>query len=186
MRAHAGSIVGRHSAAQPQGRRVTMQVADGVPAAEQARPGLPARAPIAPLAKHVTQGQMYIFSWGPRGYRNVHTDPDRAAASGLDRTLVQAQQQTCYVAEAMTRFFGPAWFTTGELDMRFISPAFAGDHLTVEGAVLGDIDTASGPGLELEVWVSRADGTTTAIGWARAALEPAAGQADEIHRKARM
>jgi hypothetical protein len=73
---------------------------------------------------------MCIFSWGARGYRNVHTDLESAAASGLDRTLMQAQQQTAFVTEAMTNFFGPPWLTTGDLDMRFVSPAFADDRLT--------------------------------------------------------
>jgi acyl dehydratase len=168
MRAHAGSVVGRRSAGAP-GRRVTMETCPA-PAVEKARRGLEPRTPIAPLRKHVTQGQMYIFSWGARGYRNVHTDPERAAASGLDRTIVQAQQQVSFVTESMTRFFGASWFTSGHLDMRFIAPAFADDHLTVEAAVLGEVQTAHGTGLELEVWVRRQDGTPTAIGWVSAAL----------------
>jgi acyl dehydratase len=175
MRAHAGSVVGRRSAGRPAGRRVTLEVAAGVAPAAQARRGIAPRTPIAPLTKHVTQGQMYIFSWGARGYRNVHTDAESAARSGLDRPLVQAQQQTSFVTEAMTRFFGPRFLTTGSLDLRFVSPAFEDDRLTVEGAVLGEVDTPHGPGLELEVWLRRADGTPTGLGWATAALEPVAG-----------
>ena len=171
MRAQAGAVVGRRSAGEPSGRRVTFEVADGLAPAERARAGLAARTPIAPLRKHVTQEQMCIFSWGARGYRNVHTDPQVAAEQGLDRTLVQAQQQTSFIAEAMTRFFGPAWLTSGELDLRFVSPAFGGDRLAVEGAVVGEVETEQGPGLEVEVWVKREDGTATGIGWARAALD---------------
>ncbi|WP_283135232.1 FAS1-like dehydratase domain-containing protein [Rhizohabitans arisaemae] len=170
MRAHAGSVVGRRSAAASTGRRVTGEVAAGTAPVDRARPGLAPRTPITPLAKHVTQEQMYVFSWGGRGYRNVHTDPGRAAESGLDATLVQAQQQTSFVTQAMTRFFGPSWLTSGELDMRFISPAFAGDHLTVGGAVLGEVRTPHGPGLELEVWIERPNGVKTGVGWAVAAL----------------
>jgi acyl dehydratase len=175
MRAHAGSVVGRRSAAKPSGGRVTLEVAAGVPAAKRARAGLAPRTPIASLTKHVTQGQMYIFSWGARGFRNVHTDPESAASSGLDRTLVQAQQQVSFVTEAMVRFFGPRWLTSGELDMRFVAPAFVDDRLTVEGAVLGEVETRHGPGLELEIWVRRQDGTPTGIGWSTAALESNAG-----------
>lgn len=170
MRAHAGSVVGRRSAAAPVGRRVTGEAAAGMPVAERANPVPPARSPIPSLVKHVTQEQMYVFSWGGRGFRNVHTDPRRAAESGLDTTLVQAQQQTSFVTEAMTHFFGPSWLITGELDLRFVSPAFASDWLTVTGAVLGEVETVHGPGLELEVWIQRQDGTKTGIGWATAAL----------------
>lgn len=171
MRAQAGAVVGRRTAGEPSDRRVTFEVAEHAPAAERAHAELPARTPIAPLVKHVTQEQMSIFSWGARGYRNVHTDLASAAASGLDRTLVQAQQQTSFITEAMTRFFGDRWLTTGTLDLRFISPAFAGERLTVQAAVLGDVETQHGPGLELEVWVKRPDGTPTGIGWATAALD---------------
>lgn len=171
MRAQAGAVVGRRSAGTPTGRRVTLEVAEGAAPAERARAGLAERTPIVPLAKHVTQEQMCIFSWGARGYRNVHTDLERAAESGLDTTIVQAQQQTTFITEAMTRFFGPAWLTSGRLDLRFVAPAFAGDRLTVGGAVLGEAETEQGPGLQLEVWVRREDGTPTGIGWAVAALD---------------
>jgi acyl dehydratase len=171
MRAQAGAIVGRKSAGAPSGRRVTLEVAEGAPAVERARRELPARTPIPPLTKHVTQEQMCIFSWGARGYSNVHTDLRRAAESGLDRTLIQAQQQTVFVTEAMTNFFGPAWLVGGRLDLRFVSPAFGGERLTIAGAVLGELETDGGPGLELEVWVRREDGTPTAIGWATSPLD---------------
>jgi acyl dehydratase len=170
MRAHAGSVVGRRSAGEPTGRRVAFEVADGVSAAEHASPDLMRGTPIAPLTKLVSQEQMYVFSWGGCGYRNVHTDLESAARSGLDRTLVQAQQQTAFVTESMTRFFGPQWLTTGEVDLRFVSPAFVDDRLTVEGAVLGPKPGGAGPRLELEVWVRREDGTRTGIGWASAEL----------------
>jgi acyl dehydratase len=170
MRTHAGSVVGRSSAGEASARRVTMQVDSDVPPAAVATTGLAPRTPIPLLAKHVTQAQMYVFSWGARGYRNVHTDLASAGLSGLSRTLVQAQQQTSFVTEAMTNFFGPSWLTTGVLDLRFVSPAFVDDELTVRGAVLADVGVAGGGGLELEVWVTRADGTPTALGWARAAI----------------
>jgi acyl dehydratase len=177
MRTHAGSVVGRRRVTTPAGRRVTCEVDSSLAPAQSARGGLAPRTAVAPLTKQVTQEQMYVFSWGGRGYRNVHTDRERAAASGLDRTLVQAQQQVAFVTEAMTRFFGPSWLTSGELDMRFVSPAFVGDHLTVHGAVLGGKESREGPGLELEVWVEREVGSTTGVGWATAALSRAGAPA---------
>ena len=170
MRTHAGSIVGR-SSGEPVGRRVLGDIDSEQPVALRARGGLAARTPIAPLRKHLTQDQLYVFSWGGRGYRNLHTDPARAADSGLDRTVVQAMQQTTFISEAMTSFFGPSWFTSGELDLRFVSPAYVDDRLVVEGAVVGEVDTPHGSGLEVEVWVRReSDDVRTALGWARAAL----------------
>lgn len=170
MRAHAGSVVGRKSATTPVGRVVTGEVAAGTEAVDSARLGINARTPIASLTKHVTQDQMYVFSWGGKGFRNVHTDPDRASESGLSSTLVQAQQQTSFVTELLTRFFGPDFLTGGDLDLRFVSPAYVDDTLTIEGVVLGEVDARTGRGLELEVWVRREDGTKTGIGWATCAV----------------
>lgn len=169
MRAHAGSVVGRRSAGEPSSRVVTGETTDAAPVSRAAL-GIAPRTPIKSLARVVTQEQMHVFSWGDRGFKNVHTDLDAAAERGLNSTLVQAQQQTSIIAEAMTRFFGAGFMTSGELDLGFISPAYPGEELVVEGAVLGDIETREGPGIEVEIWVRRPDGTKTGIGWASAAI----------------
>lgn len=170
MRVVAGKVVGRGSA-EPSGRRVGGVVRADVPVAERAAPGLRKGAGLAPLTKRVTQDQMNAFSWAGQHYSNVHTSIQRAAESGLDRTIVQAQQQTGLITRAMTEFFGAAWFTSGQLDLRFVAPAYCGEALTVRGAVLEE----SGGRLELEVWVDKDDGRKTALGWASAAI----GDSDE-------
>ena len=92
--------------------------------------------------------------------------PCLAAASSLPRTIVQAQQQTGLIVANLVDVFGASWFTTGELDLRFVSPAFVGDVLTTTGAVVGESDGR----LEVEVWIDKADGTRTAVGWASAEI----------------
>lgn len=171
VRADAGAIVGRRSVKSPTDRKVTTEVLSGATPVRHARRGLAHRTPLVSLSKHVTQEQMYVFSWGGRDFKNVHTDLSHALDSGLTLPVVQAQHQVAFVTEAMVLFFGPSWFTSGKLDMKFISPAYAGDTLVVEGAVLSEVEIDGEEGLEVEVWIRCTDGTLTGIGWARASLE---------------
>jgi len=165
MRTVAGEVVGRQSS-QGSGRRVRGVARDDLAVAEQAAPGLPEGTPVRGPRRAFTQDQMDVFSWAGHGYSNVHTSMAKAAESGLDKTIVQAQQQTGLIVETMVNFFGAAWFTSGELDLRFVNPTFVGEALTVHAAVLGERDGR----LELEVWTVKDDGTRTALGWASAAL----------------
>ncbi|SDH99903.1 Acyl dehydratase [Agrococcus jejuensis] len=168
MRTVAGDVVGgRRSEGEPRPRTVLGTVDASAPMAERAAHGLPERAALPSRTTTFTQDQMSVFSWAGRGFANVHTSVEKAAQSGLDRTIVQAQQQTGHVLANLVDVFGASWFTSGDLDLRFVSPAFVGDALTTSGAVLGETDGR----LEVEVWVEKADGTRTAVGWASAAID---------------
>jgi len=170
MRTVAGDIVGKGRSAESSRRRSVEAVVDtGVPAITVAGHGAPPRAGIPARTIAFTQDQMSLFSWAGKGYANVHTSPAKAAETGLDRTIVQAQQQTGHVVTNLVDVFGASWFTSGELDLRFVSPAYVGDVLTTTGAVLGETDGR----LELEVWVENGQGTKTAVGWASAEIDDA-------------
>ncbi|WP_167133098.1 MaoC/PaaZ C-terminal domain-containing protein [Paramicrobacterium chengjingii] len=163
MRTRAGKVSGK-SRATPSGRRVVGAPDLSLPSLTRAALGAAAGTPIVGLTRHFTQDQMNVFSWLSHGYRNVHTDIGRARDSGVDRTIVQALQQTGLITEAMVAYFGASWFTTGELDLRYTHPAFCEEDLTVQGAVVGD----DGAAQELEVWIDSQSGHRTALGWARA------------------
>ncbi|PXY29004.1 hypothetical protein BAY59_15300 [Prauserella coralliicola] len=169
MRTVAGEVVGKGRAAGDERPRTVRGTVDaGLPVVERARLDAPEHAGIPSRSTAFTQDQMSVFSWAGRGYSNVHTHPEKAAASGLDRTIVQAQQQTGFIISNVVDFFGASFFTSGELDLRFVSPVFVGDELTTGGAISG----VTGDGrLELEVWVDKADGTRTALGWASARVD---------------
>ncbi len=167
MRTVAGEVAGKgRSDERARTRSVLGAVDEAVAAITVARHGLPARAGLPRRSTTFTQDQMSVFSWAGRGFANVHTSPEKAAASSLPRTIVQAQQQTGLIVANLVDVFGASWFTTGELDLRFVSPAFVGDVLTTTGAVVGESDGR----LEVEVWIDKADGTRTAVGWASAEI----------------
>ena len=167
MRTVAGDIVGKgRSAEYSRKRSVSGVVDDGVPALAVAVHDAPLRAAIPTRSVSFSQDQMSVFSWAGKGYANVHTSLEKAAETGLDRTIVQAQQQTGHIISNLVDLFGATWFTSGDLDLRFVSPAYVGDVLTTTGAVLGEADGR----LELEVWVENEHGVKTAVGWASAEI----------------
>jgi acyl dehydratase len=172
MRTVAGNVVGRNSSGgRGDQRTVTGLVDPDIPTADHAGAGLRRGQPLPTLHRTFNQDQMNAFSWAGKGYTNVHTSIERARASSLDRTIVQAQQQTGILVELLTSFFGAAVYRGAELDLRFVNPAFVGDRLTAGGAVLGEQTTDDGHRLELEVWIDRDDGRRTALGWASALLD---------------
>ncbi|MDU0326108.1 MaoC family dehydratase [Microbacterium sp. KSW2-21] len=167
MRTVAGDVVGQgRSAGSARPRTVIGTTDETVDPVTVAAHGLPERAALPRRTTRFTQDQMSVFSWAGRGFANVHTSPDKAAAAELPRTIVQAQQQTGHIVANLVDVFGASWLTTGELDLRFVSPAFVGDELHTTGAVVGESDGR----LEVEVWIDKADGTRTALGWASAVI----------------
>lgn len=172
MRTVAGDVVGR-SGAGGRGveRTVTGFVDADLPPAHHASHGLRRGQQLPTLTRTFHQDQMNAFSWAGKGFANVHTSIEKAMASGLDRTIVQAQQQTGILVELLTSFVGAAVYRGAELDLRFVNPAFVGERLTAGGAVLGERHSEHGRRLEVEVWIDKQDGTRTALGWASALLD---------------
>jgi len=166
MRTRVEEVAGRNRGSTP-ARAVEARIDESLPVATRAAVGIPERTGLPPVVRHFTQDQMNTYSWLAEGYRNVHTDHGRARDSGSERTVVQALQQTGLVVDAMVDFFGPTWFTTGALDLRYVNPAYCGERLTARAAVLGLADDGR---LELEVWVEKDGGERTVLGWARAEI----------------
>ena len=166
MRTRVEEVAGQSRGSVP-ARPVLATTEDTVPPVTRAALGLPERSGLVPLSRHFTQDQMNTYSWLAQGYRNVHTDHGRARDSGSERTIVQALQQTGLLVDLLVDFFGETWFTTGELDLRYINPAYCGETLTAHAAVLAPLEDGR---LEIEVWIEKDGGVRTVLGWAKAAV----------------
>lgn len=164
-----GPVVGKGTAETPE-KRVTGEYRKDVEAVAKARPGIPAGTPLHPLVKTVMQDQIAVFSLVGKHLRNIHTDLEVARKAGLPSTLAQGMMETIYLTELLTGFFGPSWFTTGWLKMKFVAPVFSGETITARGVVTGETPGAGGTRLELEVWCENSAGKMTAAGWASARL----------------
>lgn len=154
------------------GERVTGEYRHDLAPAARARRGLAPGTPLVSLTKRTTIEQTWVFSAARKYVRTIHTDPERAAVAGFPLTVVQGQQQACYVAELLTMFFGRLWFTSGRIKLKFINPLLAGETAIVGGVVQSySVDDGGSPRLNLDVWVRNSDERLLTVGWASAALE---------------
>ncbi|AOS63393.1 MaoC family dehydratase [Actinoalloteichus hymeniacidonis] len=178
LRTVPGEIAGRgstqaDSAAAP--GRVTGEFDASLPFADRAGTGLRIGQPLTPLAKTITQEQASVFSRTGEYVRNVHADLDLARKAGLRIPIVQGQQQCGLVTELLTRFFGLRWFTSGWVRTKFVNPVEVFEPLEV-GGVVTDLTEQDGRivAAELHVWVRRADGRLSTVGWASCEVEETA------------
>lgn len=66
------------------------------------------------------------------GDRNpLHIDQDYAQGTSFGRTIAHGQLLLALLSEAMLEECGEAWASSGELDVKFVSPVFSGDVVTV-------------------------------------------------------
>lgn len=98
--------------------------------------------------------------------RSIHTDESWARAKGFRAPLAQGMMSTAYVSEMMTRFLGAGFVKGGTLSMAFIKPVYAGDRLTVHGAVTDKRGENGGTRVVVEVWCENQHGEKTAVGTA--------------------
>ena len=129
-------------------------------AEETPRPG----TPVKPLIKRPEQGQMSVFSGGNSQWYNIHTDIEVALKAGFRDTLAQGMMETCWIAEILARFIGPAWHTSGWIKMAYVKPVYRADRITCK-AVVREVE---GSLVKFHVWAENQDGDITAVGWASA------------------
>jgi acyl dehydratase len=80
-----------------------------------------------------------IRAYSRRG--NYHSDASTAAAVGLPGLLAQGVQAAAPAYGALLDAWGAPFLAGGELDLRFLSPVYAGE--TVEAAVTFDAGRAT-------------------------------------------
>jgi acyl dehydratase len=161
------TTLGGGSAPASNARRVAGVYPTDRDVARVASPTLAVGTPLLSLRKVVHQEQMSVYSNVQEFWRTTHTDLEAARSQGLETTLAQGLMAAAYISELATGFFGPAWFTTGHLELAFVAPFGPGTEVRVLGVVS---DAAAGDGrMEIETWVERiSDGAKLAVGWADA------------------
>ncbi|MEQ3553810.1 hypothetical protein WIS52_25325 [Pseudonocardia nematodicida] len=135
-------------------------------------------AALPELEFTITQEQASVFSRCGEYVRNVHSDLAVARDGGLRIPIVQGQQQCGLVTAMLTRFFGESLFTGGRLRVKFVAPVEVFEPLTVTGVVTAVTPSDSGSLVETEVWVRRADGRLSTVGWASATVPAGATGAE--------
>jgi len=126
---------------------------------------------LAPLTKNVRQAQMSVFSGAEIHKQGIHTIRSIAQKAGLKDCIAQGMMESCWASEYLTRVLGPAFLESGHHLTTYLSPIYAKDTITIEGAVTRVDDAADGRRIEVEYWLTNQHGTTTAVGFGSARIE---------------
>jgi acyl dehydratase len=126
---------------------------------EGSGPELPA------VEKTITVEMCQAFS-GP--HRSYHTDREMAQAMGFPDIVVQGMMSVCFLAELMTRSFGPGWFCGGRLNVSLVNVVWPNDRLAARGKVREEVPEGSKTRVHVDLWCEKPDGTKTIVGTASA------------------
>lgn len=87
------------------------------------------------VSRQMTQSQMNLYS-GPGS--NIHTDPSAARRRGHPGALVQGLMATALECELYRHVFGPAWYASGTISVKYIDNIDANARLTPIGIVVAN------------------------------------------------
>lgn len=100
-------------------------------------------------------------------FNQIHTVPEFAAQAGLPSTIAHGMMSMGFLGSYVADWLG----FEAELEkfgVRFAAMTFPGDELTLTGKVIKVYDGAGKKRADLELTVSKQDGTVTVRGWATA------------------
>ncbi|WP_224391171.1 hypothetical protein [Pseudonocardia sp. ICBG1293] len=179
LRTRPGDVAGRGSTGDGGSGRVGGTADPTLPVAHIGTDSVVPGAALPAMAFTITQEQASVFSRCGEYVRNVHSDLAVARDGGLRIPIVQGQQQCGLVTAMLTRFFGASFLTGGWLRVKFVAPVEVFEPLEVGGVVTGVTPTGDGGAdIAAEVWVRRADGRLSTVGWTSAGVPAGATGAE--------
>jgi acyl dehydratase len=92
------------------------------------------------------------------GTNPIHVDESVAKAQGFTRPIATGHIASAYIQESCIRFFGPHYFCDASLDVRFISPFYLDDVLTVGGKIREAKKEAGGVRFTADMWCTNQQG----------------------------
>src|SRR5262249_28469953 len=113
-------------------------------------------ARLEPVSYLVSSERIAIYSryvFGGQDTRNIHTDDAVARRAGLPRAVAQGRYPIGYMSERALAFFGQGWLEGGRLDVTLVKPIFAGDTVTVHGAVMDRVPEDGALRIVLDLWL---------------------------------
>jgi 3-hydroxybutyryl-CoA dehydratase len=92
-------------------------------------------AVLPELSRRVTQTDINRYAEASGDYNPIHIDQAFAASTPLKGTIAHGMLVLAYMSEMLARAFGEGWDESGQLSIKFRSPARPGDTLTVTGQI---------------------------------------------------
>jgi len=123
------------------------------------------------LVKHLNQDKINRFAGISGGTSLVHLDPEFGKKTRFQSTVAHGILLIAYLSEMMTNNFGKPWFTTGDLDVRFVGPAKPGDTLIARGEILKIDRVGNSTQVACSVWIENHRREKVAQGQTQVTLE---------------
>jgi len=123
------------------------------------------------LKKSITQPNVNLYAEASQDFNPIHIDEEFAKTTPLGGTIAHGMLILAYVSQMMTSAFGQSWVTGGKLDVRFKTPARAGDTITVSGTI-SKLEKNEGQTLiNCDVFCSNQKGESVITGKARVGVK---------------
>ncbi|CAN5234919.1 MaoC family dehydratase [soil metagenome] len=95
-----------------------------------------AKEEVLPTRRHrVNQDLISRYAIVSGDHNPLHTDPAFAATTLFGRTIAHGMMTLAFVSGAMSVWAGPAWDTSGTMDVTFLAPVFPDDVVSIVGVV---------------------------------------------------
>ncbi|MFC1846693.1 MaoC family dehydratase [Chloroflexota bacterium] len=114
--------------------------------------------------KKIERQSIDLYAKASGDYNPIHTDEEFAAKSQFGGIIAHGMLVLSYLTQMLTAAFGDKWFDGGKLDIRFKTPARAGDILLF-GGIIREVKNTGGEGLVVcEVFCRNQHGEPVILG----------------------
>ncbi|MCY0096835.1 MaoC family dehydratase [Hoeflea ulvae] len=93
--------------------------------------------------RHVTQSVIDAYARASGDFNPIHVDPDYAGKGPFGRTIAHGLMTLAYAAQMLNDWSVGGFDETGEIEVAFVGPVFADDHIEMSGTV-EDLVTRNG------------------------------------------
>jgi len=108
---------------------------------------------LVPVVKHINQEKINRFAAISGGTGRIHVDIEYAKKTKFQSTLAHGILLVAYISEMMKNNFGKPWFTSGNMDVKFVKPAKPGNSLVSKGKIRKVEILNKKKRIECSVWI---------------------------------
>ena len=87
------------------------------------------------LVRHVTQPMIDAYAEASGDFNPIHVDPEFAKTGPFGRTIAHGLMTLAFVAQMLNEHSSGAFDESGEIDIAFVGPVYAGDTVEVSGEI---------------------------------------------------
>lgn len=166
LRTIPGSVAGRGSA-KPE-KRVSGEIPENPHFIDVFDENTKVGDVLSPLKVNLTAEQAAVFSRVGEYVTNIHNNLEQSRKGNLRVPIVQGAQHYCTFPQLLTRVFGDAFFTSGWVRIKFLSPIKVFEPFETTGIITDIEELENGKKkVSLEIWDRKTtDGKLAAAGWA--------------------